>query len=328
MIFYLSSFCFLFQKQLTDDMLDITRTQIEPWFIPFDIIMIITITLTIILGLAFLILVAIHPTCWSVPMLLICNSCIAQTILSIVLLAMAVFSFQHDFKQDVGDVSFCSAIGFLCYTITVGLNYSFLIIALYRYITVVYPTLYTWQSMRCQICLIISKWIFSIAFGLSMYLTNQIVYNINNQICQIPLSLSVPLLAASVILYMAPNFGMVLIYIQLTRYIHRISARTTVANNLFHARRELKLIQRTFILSSTLIFLGVPYMIFVFISFVTEPPKYHFRIAYFSIDFSMLAIVIMMFYFTQQVRDIIRKPLLRSTTVMPIGSLDVRQIGM
>ena len=305
-----------------------TIIHIESWFIPLDIIIIIIAALSIILGIIFLLIAATHRTCWTVPMLLNCDSCLEEITFSSILLLMAIFSIQHDLQANIGDASYCKILGMISYAGATGQNYSFLLMALYRYIRVVYPTRLYWQSMRCQLSLVIVKWIFSFGVGLSMYLTDQIVYNINNQICQIPLSLSVPLLATSVILYMAPNFGMVLIYIQLTRYIHRISARTTVANNLFHARRELKLIQRTFILSSTLIFLGVPYMIFVFISFVTEPPKYHFRIAYFSIDFSMLAIVIMMFYFTQQVRDIIRKPLLRSTTVMPIGSLDVRQIGM
>ena len=96
---------------------------------------------------------------------------------------------------------------------------------------------------------------------------------------------------------------------------------TTVSNRLFHARRELKLIQRTFILACTLICLGIPYLIFVLISFVTEPPKYHFRIAYIFIDFSILIVMILRYYFTQPVKDIIRRVLPPTNIVAPTRAI-------
>ena len=286
-----------------------TVLQSESWFIPMDIIMIIPLSICTILGVVFLFLVATHRTCWSVPMLFICNSCFVEIALSCVLLATVIYTLKQDLRKELGDIASCVFTMFIVYSLFAAEYYSYLLTALYRYISIVYPNHRFWQSMRCQLCLIISKWIFSIAFGLSVYLTNNIVYNINNQICQAPLGLSVILMYNAVVIYVIPNMGIILVYMLLTRYVHRMSARTTVSNRLFHARRELKLIQRTFILACTLICLGIPYLIFVLISFATEPPKYHFRIAYFFIDFSILIVMILRYYFTQPVKDIIRRVL-------------------
>jgi len=294
-----------------------TIIHIESWFIPLDIIIIIIAALSIILGIIFLLIAATHRTCWTVPMLLSCDSCLEEITFSSILLLMATFSIQHDLQANIGDASYCKILGMISYAGATGQNYSFLLMALYRYIRVVYPTRLYWQSMRCQLSLVIVKWIFSFGVGLSMYLTDQIVYNINNQICQIPLSLSAVMIYETIILYMIPNAGIFGIYMQLTCYIRRISARTTVANNLFHARRELRLIQRTIVLSCTLITLGIPYITFMLISFVTTPPKYHFRIALVGIQIAVLIIIIMMYSFTQPIKNFIRKPTTISIAVLP-----------
>jgi hypothetical protein len=79
-------------------MINSTMITIESWFLSFNSIMIITTSLSIILGLIFLFIVIIHRRCWSISMLLICNSCLVEVLLSCVLLSMAIFTFQNDFK--------------------------------------------------------------------------------------------------------------------------------------------------------------------------------------------------------------------------------------
>ncbi len=298
-----------------------TMIEIELWFIPIDIVMIITTTLTIVLGLIFLSIAITHRVCWSASMILIYNSCFTEVILSCVLLNMAIFTLQHDLKKDTENISFCITIAFLCYVTDTMQNYSYLLTAVYRYISVVYPTRIFWLSANFQVCLIIGQWIFCIVFALPLLLTEQIIYNIDNQICQIPLRLSAPMIYVSIILYVIPNLGIVGIYTKLARYVRHISIRTTLPHTLFHAQRELRLVQRTFTLASTLIVLGIPYMIFVLISFVTTPPKYHFRIAYIFADVSILSIMIMTYYFTQQIKEIIRKILPKSNVIEPIRDI-------
>jgi hypothetical protein len=290
----------------------------ESWFLPFDSIMIITTSLSIILGLIFLFIVITHRRCWSISMLLICNSCLVEVLLGCVLLSMAIFTFQNDLKQETGNISSCVLISFLCYVTDAMQNYSYLLTAMYRYMSVVYPARLLWQSAKFQIALIIGQWIFSIVYAVPLLITEQIVYNVDNQICQVPLRLSVTMIYLSIILYTVPNLSIVCLYIKLVRYVRQISNRTTLPNTLFHARRELRLIQRTLILSNVLIILGFPYTIFVITSFITTPPKYHFRIAYIFIDISILSIMVMIYYFTQQIIEIIQKIFSRPNAVVPM----------
>ncbi len=302
-------------------MVNSTMITTESWFLPFDSIMIITIFLSIILGIIFLSIAITHRRCWSISMLLICNSCLAEVLLSCVLLGMAIFTFKNDLKQDTGNISFCIIISFLCYVAEVMQNYSYLLIAIYRYMSVVYPARLLWQSVKFQIALIIGQWIFSIMYAVPLLITEQIVYNVDNQICQVPLRLSVTIIYLTIIVYTIPNLCILCLYIKLFRYVRQISNRTTLTNTLFHAQRELRLIQRTFILANILIIIGAPYAIFVIISFFTTPPKYHFRIAYIFIDISILSIMFMTYYFTQQIKEIIQKIFTRSNAVEPIRDI-------
>jgi hypothetical protein len=231
---------------------------------------------------------------------------------------MAVFALQNDLKQETGNISFCITISFLCYVTDAMQNYSYLLTAMYRYMSVVYPARHLWQSTKFQIALIIGQWTFSVAYAVPLLISKQIVYNIDNQICQVPLRLSVTMIYISIVLYTIPNLSIVFLYIKLVRHVRQISNRTILPNTLFHARRELRLIQRTLILSNILIILGVPYTFFVIMSFITTPSKYHFRIAYIFIDISVLAIMIMIHQFTQQTKEIIAKIFSRSDVVVPI----------
>ncbi|CAF1576173.1 unnamed protein product [Adineta steineri] len=298
---------------------DSTLIQTEVWFLLFDIVGIISVSLSIIFGLLYLFIVIKHKTYSSVQLLLVCNSCIAVILFSCVLLNMTIFTLQHDLQHSSeNNTLFCIILGFLSF-ITDGLqNYSYLLTAVYQYISVVYPNKIIWRTVKFQFYLVIIIWIVCIIDMVPVFVTGQISYNIDNQICQIPLRLSVSVIYVGAIIYMIPNFGIVAVYIKLTRYVHQISLRTISNNTLFHARRELKLVKRTFILSNTLIVIGIPYMIFNYMSFFTSPPKYYFRIAYICVDISVLMVVIIGYCFTPNIKTIIRKKFTRSTPVEPM----------
>ncbi|CAF1330038.1 unnamed protein product [Adineta steineri] len=197
-------------------------------------------------------------------------------------------------------------------------NYSYLLTAVNQCISVVYPNKIIWRTIKFQFCLILVIWIVCILYSLPLLVSGQIIYNIDNQICQIPLRLSLPMIYVAAIIYIIPNSGILAVYIKLTRYVHQMSSRAISNHTIFHARRELKLVQRTFILSNTPIVIGLPYMIFVLMSFFTSPPEYHFRIAYICANISVLVVVIIGYCFTPKIGAILRKKLSRSTPVEPI----------
>jgi hypothetical protein len=162
----------------------------ESWFIPFDILMIICTVLAVILSIFFLIIIIVDKTCHTVPMMLVANSCLAELIFGSDMLGMAIFTFQNDIKQGPDEDPLCIFRGYMGYVVTVLQNYSYLLQAIHRYITVVYPTRVFWQSARFQVLLICSTWIFGFVFAIPFILTGRIKYNLNNQICQMPLQLS------------------------------------------------------------------------------------------------------------------------------------------
>ncbi|CAF1018483.1 unnamed protein product [Adineta steineri] len=299
---------------------DSTLIETEVWFLPFDIIGIISTSLSIILGLLYLCIIVKHKTYSSVQMLLVCNSSVAIILSSCVLLNMAIFTLQHDLQHSSEkSISFCIILGFLSF-VTDGLqNYSYLLTAVYQYISVVYPTKIMWRTVKTQFYLVLIFWIVCIMDIFPVFVTGQITYNVNNQSCQVPLRLSLPLIYVAAIIYIIPNSGIVVVYIKLTRYVQQMSSRTISNHTLFHARRELRLLKRTFILCNTLIVLGLPYMIFNLISFFTTPPKYDLRIAYICIDISVLMVIIIGYCFTPNIGTIIRKLLSRSTPVEPMA---------
>ena len=69
-------------------------------------------------------------------------------------------------------------------------------------------------------------------------------------------------------------------YVRLVRYVKEMGKNVAAANTLLRAQRELRIVRRTVILVSGLLVTGIPYATFIFISFFTIPPQYHFRIAY------------------------------------------------
>ncbi|CAF1085154.1 unnamed protein product [Adineta steineri] len=305
--------------EVVNFMNDSTLMETESWFLPFDIIGIISTSLSIILGLLYLFIVIKHKTYSPVQLLLVCNSSVAVILFSCVLLNMAIFTLQHDLQHSSEKtISLCVILGFLSF-VTDGLqNYSYLLTAMYQYISVVYPNKIIWRTVKFQFYLVIVIWIVCIIDMVPVLLTGQISYNSDNQVCQIPLRLSVSVIYVGAIIYMIPNFGIVAVYIKLTRYVHQMSFRTISNNTIFHARRELRLLKRTFVLSNTLIVIGIPYMIFNYISFFTPPPKYYFRIAYICVDISVLMVVIIGYCFTPNIGTIIRKKFTRSTPVEPM----------
>lgn len=92
------------------------------------------------------------------------------------------------------------------------------------------------------------------------------------------------------------------IYFKLVLYVREMSKRVTVANTLFRAERELKMVRHIVILVIGITTVGFPYALFVFISLFATPPRYHCRIAYIFVDASFTFVIIALFKFTEPLK--------------------------
>ena len=282
-------------------------TDVESWFIPIDLLTNICISLALILVFIFLVTIIFDRNCHTVPMLLVGNSCLIGAIFGIVIFSMNLFKLLNDVKQQKYRDFFCSFRGYMGYATCSILNCSYLLQAIYRFIRIVYPTRMIYQSAKFQLILICLTWIFGIFYPIGFLFTNEIVYNVDNQICQLRLYLSFPIIYMANFAYLTPVALTMIIYLKLVFYVKRMTERVTPVNTLYRAKRELKMVRRTVILVSILIIYCFPYATFIFLSFFIQIPKYHFRISYVFIDASYLFVIITLFQFTEPLKTSILK---------------------
>jgi len=239
--------------------------------------------------------------------MLIANSCLTAFIFGSDMLGTAIFMLQNDLKQIFYQDFFCIFRGYVGYVSATLFNFSFALQAIYRYIIVVYPNRLFCQSARFQGLLICLTWIFGIVYFIALMFIGEIIYNADNQICQLPLQLSFSIIYAMCGGYIIPILMIMFIYLRLVRYMKKMSKRVTPVNILSRAKRELKMVQRTVILITILIILAFPYILFIFMSFFNSAPKYHFRIADVFADASLVLVMIILFQFTEPLKTSMMK---------------------
>jgi hypothetical protein len=72
-----------------------------------------------------------------------------------------------------------------------------------------------WQSVRTQLSLIILGWILAFSFPLPLLFTSEITYNVDNQICEVPLRLSFPVFYLPLVVFNIPMSLIMFIYFKL-----------------------------------------------------------------------------------------------------------------
>ncbi|CAF0894969.1 unnamed protein product [Adineta steineri] len=293
---------------------NLTRIDIKSWFIPFDILMILFTALAVIFSIIFLLCILIDKRCHTIPMMLTANTCLAELIMSTDAFCIAIYTLHNDLNQIKYGDFFCIFRGYLTYVSCAMLNYSFLLQAFYRYVLVVHSTSLFLQSIQFQLFFICITWMISFVYPIGFLFNGNIIYNVDNQICQIPLQLSFSMVFLTLCLYMIPVSLIIFIYLKLVRYVKQMRHRITVVNTLSRARRQLRIVRRTIILVTILIAICFVYAIFIFISFFTDPPKYHFRIAYVIGNLSTLLLMIVLFRFTKPIIICIKEIINRRLT--------------
>ncbi|CAF4948131.1 unnamed protein product [Rotaria sp. Silwood1] len=279
----------------------------QSWFIPIDILSTICCIISVILALVFLFVIIADKTYHRVSMLLVTNSCLAELIVAIYVLVAASFKLNNDLKQIYFYDSFCILMTCIGY-ISVGIqNYSYLLQAIYRYILVAYPVRLSYISFKFQAFLISLTWICCIIYSIPLMLTGQIKYLPNEQLCQMPLEFSFITIFNALYIYIIPMSSIVLIYIKMVWYVREMSKHVTPVNRLFHAKRELRMVRRRISLIFIVIAFGLPYQVFIFMSFANRAPKYPFRIAFTFIDVSLIFILIALLQITEPLKTSLMK---------------------
>ncbi|CAF1431792.1 unnamed protein product [Adineta ricciae] len=252
-------------------------------------------------------------------MMLTANTCASTLAFACSMLSTSIVTIQNDSKQIYDQDLLCVSRCFASHASAFWLNYSFSIEAIYRYVIVMYPTRLYLQSIKFHTIIICLSWLCGILYPVVFLFLGSIVYNVDNQICQVPLGLSFPMIYAALYVYLIPLSMTVFIYFRLVYYVKQMSKRITPIYVISRAQRELRMVQHTVLTSVVLISLGAPYTIFIVLSFFHSAPQYHFRLAYISIDISLLLMVIVLLYFNEPLKTVVKKKLHpRANTVMAI----------
>ena len=286
-----------------------TTTVWESWFIPFDILMIICLAVVVCMSSVFLLIMIVDKTCHTVPMMLVANSFLSVILFAGDILYMTIVTLQNDVEHLSHQDSLCVVRGYLSYVFCTMMNYSFLLQSIYRYLSVLHPRRLSWRSVRIELSLICLSWLYAFIHPLAFLFTRDIIYNVANQICQIPFGLSFSLLFMISNVYLIPTTAIQLIYIRLVRYVREISQRVTTGNSCLRAQKELKMVRRIIVIITILVASGFPYAFFIFMSFFTLPPKYYLRITSVFINTSLIFVVICLFQFTQPLKSSVAKRL-------------------
>jgi hypothetical protein len=306
-----------FITSVTFNNISITRV-VEPWFIPLDIFSIICTIFAVGLATLFLLVIIFDKRCHTVPMMLIANTCLAELICGVDIFAMTVFALVNDLKKTQYQDSLCVFRGYLSISSSAIQYYSFVIEATYRYTIVIYPNNLVRKSLRTQILLIGATWMFGFVFPLPFIFTGDYTYDVENQLCQIPLPLSITIIFTAFCVYLIPMNMIIFIYLKLIRYVKETSKRVTPVNTLARAQRELKMVHRIVMLVSILSAPGLPQLVFILMSFFTSPPKYDLRIVLAFIDVALVSVMVALFQFTDTLKTSVKKFLQgRPNTVVP-----------
>ncbi|CAF4326965.1 unnamed protein product, partial [Adineta steineri] len=156
-------------------------------------------------------------------MLLVANSGLAAFLFGCIMLSSFIIMLINDLKQISYPDSYCIFQAYISYATCAAFNYSFVLQALYRYIFVIYPRVLFWQKRRTQMLFVFSTWILGFLCPVMFLFNNEVVYNYDNQVCQLPLRFSFSVIYISFTVYGIPITLIMFIYFKLLRYVQETS---------------------------------------------------------------------------------------------------------
>ncbi len=303
-------------------MSNVSTTTVESWFIPLGILAITCLGLHITITIIYLCIIIFNKTCHTVRMMLFANTCLTGLVCSVTFIAFTAFTLYNDIRQIQYQDSMCVFRGYLSYASPALHTYSYVSSAFYQYMLIVHPSRLFWQTARTHLLLIIFGWILAFSFPIPLLLTGEIIYNVDNQICEVPLRLSFPAFYLPLFVFTIPMTLVMLIYFKLVRYVKEMGKDLTSAVTLLRAQRNLIMVRRIVILLHILLIAGCPMTLFFILSFFNRAPKYHSRIGYFFVDISLLSVMIVLFHFTDSLKASVKKIIsTQRNAVLPAATL-------
>ncbi|CAF1164234.1 unnamed protein product [Adineta ricciae] len=204
-----------------------TQSAIDPSLIVWNISTIALTTLAIGLATLFLITILIDKKSKKIPiMVLVANSCLSSIVFGIDMLVCFLIALNNDLKEIRTEDSLCKFRAYVAYSACGVFDYSFFIQALYRYNTIIHPKRTNCQSLQNQLVIIVLTWILGFLFPSVFLFTTEIVYNVDNQICQIPLRVSISTIYLSFCIYLIPLLLITGMYLKLIRHVKHKRIRT------------------------------------------------------------------------------------------------------
>ncbi|CAF1417220.1 unnamed protein product [Adineta steineri] len=279
--------------------------------------MIISTAIAIVISLIYLIVITLtQGRNISVSSLLASNTFLSALVYSSAHFAIAVSTF----RSDIGVIDgiryrqynpFCMSSAFVFYGGCALLYYSYVMEATQRFARVVLYD-YRWlYKCHIQLIFIIFQW-FACIFGtfIPLALTDQLQYDINMNMCIIPIRSSGWTMYYAIFCYSIPLVLIIAFYHRLIQYIltvrSRVSACLISGSVVIAAQRQLALIQRVIVLAGILTISGLPYCVFIAIGFWTDPPIYQFRISFLCVDIALASVVCTMFCYSRDIAQLRR----------------------
>ena len=274
--------------------------------------MLITSAIALIVSSIYLIIIIVSQgQRVSVSSLLASNTYLSALTYSSAHFAIAVAVLKSDMVVKNGtriplDNPFCMSSALVFYGGCALLYYSYVMEAIQRFSRVVLHD-YRWlHKRRIQCLFILGQWIICIlATFIPLIFTNQLQYDLNMNMCIIPIRSSGWTMYYALFCYTIPLVLVGIFYHRLIQYImtarNRVSACLISGSVVISAQRQLALIQRVVILVGILVCSGLPYCLFIFIGFWTNPPEYQFRISFLCVDIALASVVLAMFCYSRDI---------------------------
>ena len=256
------------------------NTQNPLLYIMIDGIVLTCSLIGLIVSMIFLAtIVKFHRQCFSAVNIIAANIQVAISVSSFINL----FSIANVLKGDLFNLfqsdPLCIWRSFFVYTGIANIYYSFVTQSFYGYMRVIYPAKPRFSSVRLIFAMIITQWVLIHGLMLFLPLGNFIQFELNSQMCFVPLSNYPIIWLMAIFIYMPPFNLISYVYMRLAWFIKSSRTQSSIANTI-NARRELQLVKRMIIILSIFAVSAAPYSIYAVLAFAKENllPIDHYRI--------------------------------------------------
>lgn len=234
--------------------------------------------------------------CRTLNTLLVLNSTIGGLIFNVTNLSQAIYQLISD-----GNDLLCSFRGLILAAGTGLLYHTLCIQPLYRLFVTVFSTRRYLITTRFISCLVIIQWIFTIIYGIPIFIAGRITYRIVDRICFIDLG---------IFNYVLPLALINGIYLRIIKYMKQTASSTAVRQSTSEQqrrRREIRLIRCILMIVIILFIMGFPYLLFFLIFQFNQSlvPNNIYTICSFFIGFGISVTMLFNIINTDDVRSIL-----------------------